>query len=411
MRLRSKVLSLALATMAATTALAGATPAAACANPYVYLSLGGFPSEVGSARIFVAAEGAASTSFTVRRQSHDCSFDDATVRYAVRHVTSGSDDLDETSGRSAPLYDPEHDESRPSTQTVSVPLKNGTLVENAVEKAAVELSDPEGGVLGTPSTAPLYLIDDDGAARFAFAESAYTHDEKMGRLEIPVFRAGDASGTAAVSYEVTGGPAPSGSPEQDLSSPAEGTISFTAGQRVGMISLDLAQDGISEGTENLTVDLLGEAAAAPSSTAVSITDDARVPTPSTRFHHPLDGKRYPRKSYYLRDIHVFAKNAGAGVKAVHIALRRQSESGVCAWWTGNDFIRGQCSDQRWLKMSGGSRLDEDEFFYRYEMDPIRPTVGTSIRRYTVYARGTDRNGNTETDLERGRNHNSFKVTR
>jgi hypothetical protein len=389
--------------------LVTASPANACANPNVYLSLAGFAPEAGNARLYYGGESDESVAFSVRRLSHDCSFQTASARYTVRHVTTSDADLDPVSGRTIGLRDPDHD-SPPHSQPISVPLKNDDTPEAAVEKAVVELSDPEGAVLGTPSSAPLYVVDDDGSSRFSFAEPAYTHDEKMGRLDIPVFRAGDASGAGTIGYEIRGGPSPAATPSEDLTSPASGTVSFAAGQRLRVVSLDVRRDSVSEGNENLTVSLLGEAAADQRETIVTITDDAPVPAPSTRFHHPIQGKRYPYNDYLLREVHVFASDAGAGVARVQIALRRKLDNGACAWWNGSGFTRGACKDKRWFRMKGGDELG-DEFFFLYRFPALKRTAGTNIKNYTAYSRAIDPNGVKETHLEKGRNHNTFQVKR
>jgi hypothetical protein len=406
--MRRKIACLTALALGASIGVTAAPSAAACANPSVYLSLTGFPSEAGTARFYYAAEND-TAAFTVRRLSHDCSFTVASVGYAVTHISTSDQDLEPLAGRVSGLRDPDHD-GPPHSQVVSVPLKNDELAEDAVKKAWVELRDPEGGVLGTPSSAPLYVVDDDGPARVTFAESSYTHDEKMGRLDVPVFRGGDASAATTVSYSIEPGPAPAASPDQDLAGPTEGTLSFAAGQRLRMLSLDVKNDSTPEGDENLVVNLTGDAVTNPSSTTVTITDDAAVPAPTTRFHHPIQGKRYPYNDFLLREVHVFATDAGSGVARVQIALRRKLDSGACAWWNGEGFSRGLCSKHRWFKMRGGDDFG-DEYLFLYRFPALKRTAGTNIKNYTAYSRAIDPNGIREAFFEKGRNRNTFKVTR
>jgi hypothetical protein len=105
---------------------------------------------------------------------------------------------------------------------------------------------------------------------------------------------------------------------------------------------------------------------------------------------------------------VFTNDVGdSGVERMTLALRRNASGGGCAWWNGNRFVPGSCSEPRWLRM----RAYEAGWFYYYRLDPLGPSVGSRIRNYTAFAQGVDAAGNVEEDFIDGRNRNTFEVTR
>lgn len=370
------------------------------------------PESSPTTRFLYATESDGSATFRIRRVSHDCEFSTASVYYLAADATAANGQhFNLSPSRSIELHDPEHAATTGGRnfQDVPVELIDDSEVGAVVRKAVIELSDPRNGSLAEPSRAALYLIDDDGPSRAAFAETSYAQDENTAPVKIPVFRAGDASAAATVGYTVESGPEPGATPDQDYSATSPGTITFEPGQRVRTIDLSLIADGIAEENENITISLTGEQIAEPSSTTLTIIDtDEPAPQPRSRFHHPRDALRYPYNDYRLREVHVFTKDTtGFEVTRVKWALRRNFKNDKCAWFNGKRFLRGPCDDHKWVKM----RVFDPGVFYFYRLKALRPTQGTRIASYTAFSRAVDSAGNWENDFRIGKNANTFKVKR
>jgi hypothetical protein len=402
----SLAVALAVAAMPPPAVAATRAPAAAdrCLG-HARLSLDGFPRQSLRPAFYFAAEGAGRAAFRVQRNGHDCSGEAASVRYGTRSGTAEvGADFGAVSGR-ATLYDPVHGRG-PSTKTDWVRLKDDGVREPPVESVSVGLGNPSVGVLEYPSSAALYILDDDGArARIAFGSRRAGHVEGA-RLRLPVLRAGGASRAATVRYTVGPGRSPAARRGSDYDAPARGVLKFAPGQRVGSIALRIEADARAEPDENIRLALKGRRVARPRAMRLTVSDRVDLTPPRTRFHHPKHGFKYRRGDYRIREIHSFTGDGGgSGVVRTQLALRRNYKSGACAWWGGKRWRFGPCNKKRWL----GMRVYERGYFYFYRLARLKPSAGTSIRSYSAFTRAWDRRGNREKRFVVGRNANTFEV--
>ena len=241
----------------------------------------------------------------------------------------------------------------------------------------------------------------------AFDRLGYPGTESASTVGVAVWRAGPVTTPAEVPYELRPGPGDAAS-EADYAVSSPNPLVFAAGDRVEVITLSIVNDGIPESAEALEI-ALGEATSAevaePSTKVVSIADNEESAAPSSRLHHPRNGRTYSAVAYQLREIHVFTQDAGgSGVVRADLALRRTLQGGRCQWYTGKRFRGGGCGSERWMSMQSSG----PDLFYRH-LGELQPSIGTRISSYTAYSRAMDGAGNVERDLTRGRNQNTFEV--
>jgi len=373
-----------------------AVSSGACAPSPATMYLDGFPREASSRPFYYARESDSSMPFLVRRGGHDCSGQAATVRYSSVDATAraGSDYMP-VAGR-AVLNDPHV--RPPSSKEVDVRILNDGRVETGVKKATIRLSRPRGARLGAPHNAPLYIVDDDAAEpRISFGERAY-RQRQGSSLAVPVFRSGDGARSASIRYVVRR--ARSGLLV------ARGRLVFGPGEHVKVVTFSL-QKSAAGGRATVRITLRGSQVVRPSAARVTVAGSDRAP-PSSRFHHPKNGRRYGHNDYRVREIHVFTDDRGGSkVVRAQLALRKRRTNGSCSWWNGHRFRRGSCSGKRWLRM----RVYEPGFFYYYRIGTLKPSIGTRVAHYTAFARAVDGAGNKEDAMERGRNANTFEIGR
>jgi hypothetical protein len=399
--------------------LAPASPA--CATKQIILQLADYQAGPSAYHPFYwGYEGQGSTTFTVERDGDDCDGTGATVDYDVASGTAqeGSD-FGPTQGTTQPLFDEFH-HGEPFEQVISVALVDDASQE-PVEKATVVLSNPQevGGNdqhLGDPSTAPLYIVDDEDTPsdEFSFAEPSYVHLERETDVAIPVFRAGSATGAMTMSYSID----PGDTEANDFIDYTQGLLSFNAGQRMKLVRISLISDGTPELDESFTVTLTGPGAGGTTSTQVTIVNDDTGETqrPETKFHHPRHLHDYRANDWRVQIAwHIFARDSGgSGVAKIQVALRKKMKSGSCSWLAGRGFASAPCSAKRWLTVRERTQLQQHQYQWLYVYDPkpkLQPSVGSRIRNYTIYSRATDGSGNVENRFESRRNANTFEVTR
>lgn len=380
------------------------TSGAATRTEHISVWLSGMPEEASPTHPFyVATEGDGSGRFEVRAGAHVCG-EQASVRYVTTNGTATrTTDFRRRVGVAefviVHVADP---------VPVDVPILRDGVVEAPLESFRVVLSRPRNGSLRAPSEAPFHILDVDGADRATLDGDPYLVSESVDPAQIAVFRAGPATGTMNVPFLVqpTGEtPATEGS---DYTVMTEDPLVFEPGERVEVIEIAVADDALEEADETLEVVLTEAKPDALARTTVTIDGALDVSPPRSRFHHPKEGWDYASEDFRIREVHVFTGDANeTGVARMSIALRRNSTGGACAWWDGNGFDPGACSEPRWVRM----RAYEAGWFYFYRLDPLRPSVGTNVRSYTAFAQGTDAAGNVEQGLIRGRNRNTFEVTR
>lgn len=411
---------------AAITLLAAAAPSAsvsgaeACADGHLGLRWGEWREPLTNSAyplFYWAAENEASVTVTVQSVGHDCTVpkQPVTGSYEVRdypqEVPAPAEgfpvplDYQQTSGQTVPLYEnDEHSQAVLITQDV---------VLEAVAEQAQAIITLSSGTNAVPWDVPLQIIDDDGPSRVAFnSGDRRDQSETYPTLHAAVLRAGPADAAESFPFTVEGsGAAPASADDFEVITPEP--LAFGAGERVKMIEIGIVNDAFTEPSEELTVTLTEPGPLIPdagdATTAVlRILDNEEGGSgapPSTKFHHPRQRLRYERGDYRLREFHVFVNDEEGEVAGVEMALRRTQVSGSCAWFTGRRFARGACSAKEWLE----TEFYPDLGWWYYRMDQLKPSVGTTVKSYTAFARGTDGAGNVERTLEVGRNANTFEV--
>ncbi|MGH2683224.1 MAG: Calx-beta domain-containing protein [Actinomycetota bacterium] len=395
------------------TAVAGAgsaIPAQAHPAMHCLLGLDGFQPPASLAEpYFYGAEGS-SVGFLVRRRDSDvCSLDPNTyVHFSTVDGTATAAEGD------FQLQDDETVDLVNGVGPASVPLLDDTSVEPVVESFQINLHTPEQGwLIGGPNPVPAYIIDLDGETRVAFRESTLVQSETKTSVKIPVFMAGPIADPVEVGFTVQPGPTNPATAGADYQPPADVPLSFTSSNRAQSIQFTINNDTEIENAETIQISLeagAGYQLATPSVLTLTIQDNDRdfIP-PTTRWHHPRQGKLYSYGDYRLREVHVFFDDQGSppsGVVAVEMALRKKRLNGSCAWWVKGEWKAGRCSAKRWLPM----KFDFDLYLKRFR-SPLRPSVGTRIKNYTAWCRGIDGAGNVETSFAKGRNLSTFEVAK
>lgn len=373
-------------------------------SQHINLWLTGLPPEATATHPFYfAAEDAGSGRFEVLAGAHVCN-ESAAVRYSTGSETAtASVDFEQTAGRATftivHTADP---------WTVDVPILPDGDVEAPVESFRVSLSRPRNGSLRIPSRAPFHIIDVDGDDRTTLAPEPYLVSEFDGVVDVAVFRAGPATSSVSVPYLVEGTGSQPATVGEDFTISSASPLSFGPGERVKLIQVAVADDGVPEADETLRISLTDPSPGAVSETTMTIDGEIDASPPRSRFHHPREGWEYALDDYRIREVHVFTDDADdSGVVRLDLAFRRNSTNGACAWWNGEGFRRGDCSEPRWIRM----RAYEPGWFYYYRIDPLSPSMGTRIKSYTAFARGIDAAGNVEEAFVAGRNENTFEVKR
>jgi hypothetical protein len=139
----------------------------------------------------------------------------------------------------------------------------------------LDLNDPSGVELGSPSRATLTILDDDLPGQVQFGASSISVNESDRVVAIPVGRAGGSAGTVAVSYRTISGNA---APGEDYGV-VSGVLAFAPGVTAATITIPIVDDAVVEGTEEFTLVLDsptgGASIGLPASITVTIRDDDR----------------------------------------------------------------------------------------------------------------------------------------
>ena len=375
---------------------------AACASGHIETSLGVFPTEAQSRPLYWAVESATTTQFTIRIMDVSCDGSTSQVNYAAQDGTARTAvDYTRPPGVVTVVNGPGH----PTQVAVDVQISNDPIPDvPVVKEAKVLLTSATNATVVEPSSAPLFIVDEDGPTpRVAMTGGNYEEFEGTGQGGVPVFRGGDASGSVQVAYTVTAGTAQAG---RDYQSVAQGTVMFGPNERSKLIPITVLDDLEAEEPESLTVAISGTGVAEePSSATFTILDNEETERPESRIHHPINRKKYRSTDFRIREIHVFTEDnpGGSGVVAADFAIRRNLKNGKCTWWAGKRFRPGPCNEYRWKDM----RQYETDFFY-LSVSELAPTKG-KIRDYTAFSRATDGAGNAELFFNKGRNANTFEI--
>lgn len=289
------------------------------------------------------------------------------------------------------------------------------VTEEPVESFTVKLSNPSSSAnLGYPNEARVIITDDDGPSRVSFGAPSFAAFENTLQARVTLVRSGDAGSAASISYSTADGSAIAGRDYKEVTQ----TVDFEAGQRYKWFYVTLLNDSVAESQKsfNLTLEAVsGTGLEAPSTVAVYINDDdtATAPpsdtkAPFTGFHEPLDGRTY-RQSYLGYLLVFYQDNTdGSGVEKVQAGLRKKFRDGTCAWWNGTGFRQRPCTKRLWVTRPA-NRGDEVALFELAK--PLKPSIGTDIRRYTAYSRAIDFAGNVSLANDVGQNQNRFEIKR
>jgi Calx-beta domain len=286
-----------------------------------------------------------------------------------------------------------------------VPVNADADTESIVEAAQIVLHSAVNAQLSPPSTAPLFILDADGATRVGFDPDPYSQSETFAPVRIPVFLAGPATG-GTVSYSIEPSGASPATHGADFTGPTSGTLTYAPNDRMKTIDFSLVNDDQGEGPEEVTLTVSGLGPA--SSTTFTIVDNEESEPPTSRIHHPRHKWKYKKSDFRIREVHVFATDAGgAGVTGAQFGLRRNMKNGDCLWLTKQGWQKKECSNRQWLE----TRYDDVGQLWFYRPKQLKSSVGTKIKDYTAFSRAIDGAGNVEKDFNEKRNANTFEVKR
>ena len=390
----------------------GAPPVTACADEYNSMGFGPFPADAQTTPpVFYGADDQTTGSFMVRWTGLSCR--------TRMTMTAEYFDVPGSATEAAPAdyqvaegqRTPEVGSHETREATVSFPIVNDVNEEEVAELFTLGLRNPDGGgTIDAPLSVPFVLVDGDGGSRVGFDALRYSQSESGATLAVPVWRGGSAGGSATVPYTVGPGSSAGATSGEDYRVTSPNPLTFSAGDRVELITLAVVNDKMKEPQETVDIALqapTGSALAATATTTVAIADNEESIEPQSRLHHPRQGRKYERGDVRLREIHVFTSDeGGSGVVRSELALRRNLKNGKCAWWTRKGWTAGDCDAARWVKLS----TYEPDFFY-YRLKALPPSVGGKVKSYTAFSRAVDGAGNVESGLVRGRNANTFEVTK
>jgi Calx-beta domain len=386
--------------------LAVGVPAqAACAAAPPRVSLTGFTVSDGPRPFYLGREGQP-TPFVVRFAggcAQTVSVDWATQPGTATHP---SDYEHETGQEQAFIV---NDEPHQFDRTLNV--NDGDGPEDIVQSFHLTLSNATSGA-GSVSvfngSAPVLVVDGDGADRVGFEGVPYTQSETFPTARIPVFRAGPVTIPTSVTYAVEPGPGNPATPGADYTVTSPPTLSFATGERYKTIDLNVINDKLGEGAEEVTITLAGPEVSDPSTTTFTIEDNEESVFPTSRFHHPRHKWKYKKSDYRIREFHVFAADeGGSGVVAAEIALRRNLANGKCVWLTTSGWQKKDCQHREWLP----TKYDEAGVLFYYRMKQLKSSVGTRIKDYTAFSRAIDGAENVEKEFVKKRNDNTFEIKR
>jgi hypothetical protein len=407
----------------ATALLAPGTDATACATGHLGLRWAAFQPPVddfGPVYLYWVTEpatGDETVQLTIRADSEGACTNPpqpAQASYAVdtplgtERPASPAADYDTVPfGNTGPLYD---HRQPPNEHVFDVTVhSDGPIPEPVVEQARAHITVTDGKPQ-IPQEAPLWIVDSDGLSRASLeSDGPYVQQEQFREIEVPVFRAGDASQPLAVDYSFAGSSTDPATAGEDFTVTSPQPLVFAPNERLQLITLAARADGVTEPTEEVSVVISSPGTidpADPLTATIQIEDSAGgYALPSSRLHHPRQRLRYPPDDYRLREIHVFTEKGGGGVvEDAEIAIRMNKKGGSCAWLVGRRFRTGTCDEKRWIPSDGQY---EPDFFY-FRVRELPPSKG-KVRSYTAYSRALDVAQNQEIQMDRGRNANTFEV--
>jgi hypothetical protein len=239
-------------------------------------------------------------------------------------------------------------------------LAAGDFNNDGRPDAVVARSNTAGGSLQPRNLSVLVNVFSSPA--FKFSASGYTASEKDGVVNLTVTRTGDLSGAASVGYSTSNGTAT----DRGDYTAALGTLRFAPGEASKSFSVFVTADALAESAETFTVGLgdpSGASLGGPSVAAVSITNDAGVPTSP----NPINDTTFFVRQHY-RDF-----------------LNREPDASGLAFWT-NDIEKcgadAQCREVKRVNVSAAFFLSiefQDTGFYVYRLNQAAFNTGESLR--------------------------------
>jgi Calx-beta domain/PKD domain len=142
-----------------------------------------------------------------------------------------------------------------TSQSISLTLVNDTIPEPD-ETIIVALRNPNGARLGTTTQFAQVISDDDSPPLLAsagFSAATGSVAESEGTAQVAVSLSAAPASTVTLGYAVTAGTAQDGT---DFTM-ATGTVTFTAGQTVAWVPVNVLNDALIEGSETVSVTLSG----------------------------------------------------------------------------------------------------------------------------------------------------------
>lgn len=177
-------------------------------------------------------------------------------------------------------------------QYCNVPILSDAAAESQ-ETVAMSLSCPCTGIGGpsSPTSATLYIDDDDGSGNIAFSASSYAGTENGGAITITVVR-NSGGGGGSVTYTASTGSAPAAIANTDFVA-TTGTLTWGVGDFTSRtFTVTPIDDATVEGSENILLTLSsptgGLTLGAPS-TAVLVLSDNESPLPVITSISPSSG--------------------------------------------------------------------------------------------------------------------------
>jgi hypothetical protein len=235
------------------------SPARACATTHADIWLTDFTEGPSAPHFYMTPEDQTPRPFQVEGTIAGCtSTDPVEVSWATADGTAeDDDDYQATSGTSPDLNNPpcSPDQHCPIGYVNDITIIDDGDQEQVAEHAQLTVSTPSGRVHG-PAMVPVYIVDDDGPSRVAFAPVStqqYAQQEHSPSARIPVFRAGDASDPMSVGFTLAG----SGADPAETTDfgPASGTINFGSGIRLVFLQFTVKNDALVENDETITATL------------------------------------------------------------------------------------------------------------------------------------------------------------
>ena len=412
-----------------------AGPAAACAESNVpgQVILQGFTrgaENATSSNFYMVGENQPEAAVTIAVYPAACVQGGATARatYVTQNLVAAAPSDYTSMGPTQTLQmcdDHHHDQycgdnSPPPNRTVEVPIGQDGTIEAPVEPFLFDLTAGTNGGVGEPGEAPVYIVDNDGTVRFSLEPTRqgtdavqYTRPEGY-FIEIPVFRAGSAGSATSVPYSIQSTGATDAVPGVDYVVPAPQQVNFGADQRFSFIRVQVLEDYTLDGDKKIEFTLGGDSPAPTDSTSLILDDSGVVirdtTPPVTKFHHPKQGLVYKKGDYRLRSMHVYDMG-GSDATRVQMALRKRTEANRCSWFKQGEWKWGGCDTPIWLSMKKFPYQFKGRDLYHRSFPKLKPTEGTWVKDYQGRSRGWDSADNDEDTFTKGRNFNTFFVSK